>query len=60
MLMAVKNQIKVSLLSIKYALLREMLNKKTFITTHRDRTTHPFHGSCQRKNGYLPQRLDRF
>ena len=32
MLMAVKNQIKVSFLSIKYALLREMLNKTTFIT----------------------------
>ena len=30
--MAVKNQIKVSFLSIKYALLREMLNKTTFIT----------------------------
>ena len=32
MLMAVKNQIKISLLSIKYALMREMLNKVTFIT----------------------------
>lgn len=32
MLMAVKNQIKISLLSIKYALMREMLNKTTFIT----------------------------
>lgn len=32
MLMVVKNQIKVSFLSIKYALLREMLNKTTFIT----------------------------
>lgn len=30
--MEVKNQIKVSLLSIKYALQREMLNKVTFIT----------------------------
>ena len=30
--MVVKNQIKVSFLSIKYALLREMLNKTTFIT----------------------------
>ena len=29
---AVKNQIKISLLSIKYALMREMLNKTTFIT----------------------------
>ena len=32
MLTEVKNQIKVSFLSIKYALLREMLNKTTFIT----------------------------
>lgn len=32
MLTAVKNQIKISLLSIKYALMREMLNKVTFIT----------------------------
>ena len=32
MLMAVKSQIKISLLSIKYALIREMLNKTTFIT----------------------------
>ena len=32
MLMEVKNQLKVSLLSIKYALMREMLNKTTFIT----------------------------
>ena len=32
MLMAVKNQIRVSILSIKYALQREMLNKTTFIT----------------------------
>ena len=32
MLMEVKNQIKVSLLSIKYALQREMLNKFTFIS----------------------------
>lgn len=32
MLMAVKNQIKISLLSIKYACIREMLNKTTFIT----------------------------
>ena len=31
MLMEVKNQIKISLLSIKYALMREMLNKATFI-----------------------------
>lgn len=31
MLMAVKNQIKVSLLSIKYACMREMLNKTTFL-----------------------------
>ena len=32
MLTAVKNQMKVSLLSIKYALQREMLNKVTFIS----------------------------
>ena len=32
MLMVVKNQIKISLLSVKYALMREMLNKTTFIT----------------------------
>ncbi len=32
MLMEVKNQIKVSFLSVKYALMREMLNKTTFIT----------------------------
>lgn len=32
MLMAVKNQIRVSLLSVKYAIMREMLNKTTFIT----------------------------
>lgn len=32
MLMAVRNQIKVSLLSVKYALMREMLNKVTFVT----------------------------
>ncbi len=32
MLMAVKNQIKVSTLAIKYALMREMLNKVSFIT----------------------------
>lgn len=32
MLMEVKNQIKISLLSIKYACIREMLNKTTFIT----------------------------
>lgn len=31
MLMAVKNQIKVSFLSIKYSLVREMLNKTSFI-----------------------------
>ena len=31
MLMEVKNQIKISLLSCKYALLKEMLNKTTFI-----------------------------
>ena len=31
MLTVVKNQIKISLLSIKYALMREMLNKMTFI-----------------------------
>lgn len=32
MLTAVKNQIKISFLSVKYALIREMLNKTTFIT----------------------------
>lgn len=32
MLMEVKNQIKISLLSIKYAIMREMLNKVSFIT----------------------------
>ena len=32
MLMAVKNQFKITLLSIKYAIMREMLNKTTFIT----------------------------
>lgn len=32
MLMAVKNQIRISILNIKYALQREMLNKTTFIT----------------------------
>jgi len=32
MLMAVKNQFKVTMLSIKYALIREMLNKVTFIS----------------------------
>lgn len=32
MLMVARNQIKVSLLSIKYALMKEMLNKTTFIT----------------------------
>lgn len=32
MLMAVKRQIKVSLLTIKYAIMREMLNKATFIS----------------------------
>lgn len=32
MLTAVKNQIKISLLSVKYAIMREMLNKTTFIT----------------------------
>lgn len=32
MLTVVKNQIKISILSIKYALIREMLNKTTFIT----------------------------
>ncbi|MBQ9267737.1 MAG: ABC-2 family transporter protein [Clostridia bacterium] len=31
MLMAVKNQIKVTLVSVKYALMREMLNKWTFL-----------------------------
>lgn len=32
MLTAVKNQFKISFLSVKYALIREMLNKTTFIT----------------------------
>ena len=32
MLTEVKNQAKISFLSIKYALIREMLNKTTFIT----------------------------
>jgi ABC-2 type transport system permease protein len=32
MLTVVKNQIKISFLSVKYALIREMLNKTTFIT----------------------------
>lgn len=32
MLMEAKNQLKISMLSIKYALIREMLNKTTFIT----------------------------
>lgn len=32
MLMAVKNQAKISFLSIKYALMKEMLNKVTFLT----------------------------
>ena len=32
MLMAAKNQIKVSLLTIKYSLIREMLNKTTFVS----------------------------
>ncbi len=32
MLMAVRNQFKVSLLSIKYAIMRELLNKVTFVT----------------------------
>ena len=32
MLTAAKNQIKVSLVTIKYALMREMLNKVTFLT----------------------------
>ena len=32
MLMEVKNQLKVTLLSVKYALMREMLNKTTFLT----------------------------
>lgn len=32
MLMAVKNQFKVTLLAIKYALMKEMLNKTTFIS----------------------------
>lgn len=32
MLMVVKNQVKISLLSVKYAIIREMLNKTTFIS----------------------------
>lgn len=32
MLMAVKNQIRISLLSVKYALMRELLNKVTFFS----------------------------
>lgn len=32
MLMVVKNQLKVFMLSVKYALMREMLNKVTFVT----------------------------
>ena len=32
MLMEVKNQVKVAFLSIKYAMMRKMLNKATFIT----------------------------
>ena len=32
MLMEVKNQIKISFLSVKYAIIREMLNKATFIS----------------------------
>ena len=32
MLMAVKNQVKISWLSIKYAIMRELLNKITFFT----------------------------
>lgn len=32
MLTEAKNQIKISVLSIKYALMREMLNKVTFIS----------------------------
>ena len=32
MLMAAKNQLKISFLSIKYALMREMLNKVTFVS----------------------------
>lgn len=32
MLMAVKNQFKITFLSVKYALMREMLNKTTFIS----------------------------
>lgn len=32
MLMEVKNQFKISMLSVKYALIREMLNKTTFLT----------------------------
>ena len=31
MLTAVKNQLKVNLLSVKYSLMREMLNKTTFL-----------------------------
>ena len=33
MLMAVRNQVKVIILSIKYAVIKEMLNKTTFITS---------------------------
>ena len=32
MLMEVKNQLKVNLLTIKYAVMRELLNKVTFFT----------------------------
>ena len=32
MLMEVKNQFKISMLSVKYAIMREMLNKTTFLT----------------------------
>ena len=32
MLTAVKNQFKISFLSVKYALMRELLNKVTFFT----------------------------
>ena len=32
MLMAVKRQVKVTLLSIKYAFMRELLNKTTFFS----------------------------
>ena len=32
MLMEVKNQFKISMLSVKYAIIREMLNKTTFLT----------------------------